>query len=54
MIMEFIKRDNEIFFDIMTGKQLSIIPFTLGSLILLHYYLIQRPQEIRQKRTPTL
>ena len=54
MIMEFIKRDKEIFFDIMTGKQLSMIPFTLGSLILLHYYLIQRPQEIRQKRTPTL
>jgi dipeptide/tripeptide permease len=54
MIMEFIKRDNEIFFNLLTGKQLSLIPFGLGSLILIYYYLIQRPQEIKEKRTTTL
>jgi len=54
MIMEFINLDTAIFFDIMTGKQLSMIPFTLGSLILLRYYLIQRPMEIRQKTTHSL
>ncbi len=54
MIMELIKRDNEIFFNLLTGKQLSLIPFGLGSLILIYYYLIQRPQEIKEKRTTTL
>jgi prolipoprotein diacylglyceryltransferase len=54
MIMEFLKRDEEIFFGLLTGKQLSLIPFALGSLILIYYYLIQRPQEISKKRTTTL
>jgi preprotein translocase subunit YajC len=52
--MEFLKRDEEIFFGLLTGKQLSLIPFALGSLILIYYYLIQRPQEISKKRTTTL
>lgn len=54
MITEFLKRDEEIFFGLLTGKQLSLIPFALGSLILIYYYLIQRPQEISKKRTTTL
>lgn len=54
MIMEFIKHDETIFFGFLTGKQLSMIPFVIGSLILLRYYLIQRPQEINLKRTTTL
>jgi hypothetical protein len=54
MIMEFIKRDAELFFGLLTGKQLSLIPFTLGSLILIYYYLIQRPNEINRRRTATL
>jgi hypothetical protein len=54
MIMEFIHQDENIFFGVLTGKQLSMIPFAIGSLILLHYYLIQRPLEIKMKRTTTL
>ncbi|MBM3915513.1 MAG: hypothetical protein FJ348_05675 [Sphingomonadales bacterium] len=54
MIMEFIQRDKELFFGLLTGKQLSLIPFTLGSLILIYYYLIQRPNEINRRRTTTL
>jgi len=54
MILEFIKHDETIFFGFLTGKQLSMIPFVIGSLILLRYYLIQRPREIKLKRTTTL
>lgn len=54
MIMEFVHMDTALFFGLLTGKQLSLIPFTIGSLILLEYYLIQRPKEIKQNRTPTL
>jgi hypothetical protein len=52
--MEFIKQDETIFFGWLTGKQLSMIPFIIGSVILLRYYLIQRPREIKLKRTTTL
>lgn len=51
MIMEFIKQDKTIFLGWLTGKQLSMIPFTIGSLILIRYYLIQRPTEIKLKQT---
>lgn len=54
MIMEFIGKDETIFFGFMTGKQLAMIPFTIGSLILVEYYLLQRPREIKLKRTTTL
>lgn len=51
MIMEFIKQDKTIFLGWLTGKQLSMIPFIIGSLILIRYYLIQRPTEIKLKQT---
>jgi hypothetical protein len=54
MFMEFIKQDETIFFGWLTGKQLSMIPFIVGSVILLRYYLTQRPREIKLKRTTTL
>lgn len=54
MIMEFIHQDGFIFFGIMTGKQLSMIPFLIGSFILLWYYIVQRPREVKMKRTTTL
>lgn len=54
MIMEFIKQDGIIFFGWLTGKQLAMIPFVIGFLILLRYYLIQLPREIRLKRITTL
>ena len=54
MIMEFINKDATLFFGVLTGKQLSMIPFAIGSLILTYYYLVQRPREIELKRTTTL
>lgn len=54
MIMEFINKDATLFFGMLTGKQLSMIPFAIGSLILIYYYLIQRPREIELNRTTTL
>lgn len=54
MIMEFLGKDEALFFNLVTGKQLAMIPFTIGSLILIEYYLIQRPREIKLKRTTTL
>ncbi len=54
MIMEFINKDATLFFGVLTGKQLSMIPFAIGSLILIYYYLIQRPREIELNRTTTL
>mgnify|MGYP000052703844 FL=1 len=54
MIMEFIHQDESIFLGFLTGKQLSMIPFLIGSLILLWYYLVQLPREIKLKRTTTL
>lgn len=54
MIMEFLKRDEHIYFDLLTGKQFSLIPFAIGSLILINYYLIQRPKELRKKRISPL
>lgn len=54
MIMEFLGKDEMVFLGSLTGKQLSMIPFTIGSLILLEYYLVQRPKEIRLNKTTTL
>ena len=54
MIMEFINKDATLFFGVLTGKQLSMIPFAIGSLILIYYYLIQRPREMKLNRTTTL
>jgi hypothetical protein len=52
--MEFVHQDENIFFGFLTGKQLSMIPFAIGSLILLWYYIVQRPREVKMKRTTTL
>ena len=54
MISEFTGFDEQVVWMGITGKQLSLIPFGLGVIILLYYYLIQRPQEIREKHTTTL
>lgn len=54
MIMEFIHLDDTLFLGALTGKQLSMIPFGIGSLILIYYYVIQRPREMKLNRTTTL
>ena len=54
MISEFLEFDEKIVFLGINGKQLSLIPFLAGLLILLNYYLLQRPREVREKHTTTL
>ncbi|MBM3413092.1 MAG: hypothetical protein FJY19_06920 [Bacteroidetes bacterium] len=53
MIMEFINQDQTIFFEWLTGKQLSMIPFVIGSVILLRYYLFQYPKETKLNQITT-
>lgn len=36
------------------GKHLALIPFLTGALILLYYYLIQRPKEIKEHQVITM
>ena len=54
MISEFLGIDETIIWMGVNGKQLSLIPFLAGVLILVNYYLLQRPREIREKHTTTL
>lgn len=54
MISEFLGFDEHAIWGDITGKQLSLLPFLIGVIILLYYYLISRPKEIREKHTTTL
>ena len=54
MISEFLGFDEQVVWMGITGKQLSLFPFLAGVGILLFYYLLQRPREIREKHTTTL
>jgi hypothetical protein len=54
MVSEFFNFDTMVIRGNFTGKHLALIPFTIGALILLYYYLYQRPKEIRQHKTVTL
>jgi hypothetical protein len=49
MISEFFGFDNNIIWNQLTGKHLALIPFFTGALILLYYYVILRPKELKQK-----
>ncbi len=50
MISEFFGFDEHIIWNDITGKHLSLIPFVIGAVILLYYYAVQRPGEIKNKR----
>jgi hypothetical protein len=54
MISEFFGFDSIIVWDNFTGKHMALIPFTIGAVILLYYYLIQRHQELREERAVTM
>ena len=54
MISEFFGFDTNIIWNDLTGKQMALIPFTTGALILLYYYLIQRPRELKEKHPVTM
>lgn len=50
MISEFFGFDTMIVWKDFTGKHLSLLPFMAGSVILLYYYTVQRPMELRKKK----
>lgn len=54
MISEFFGFDSVVIWKNFTGKHMAMFPFITGLLILLHYYLVQRPKEIKQHKPVTL
>lgn len=54
MISEFFHFDTIIIWKEYTGKHLALIPFVTGAVILLYYYVIQRPKEIKENIPTTL
>jgi len=54
MVSEFFKFDTTIIWQEYTGKHLALIPFLTGALILLYYYIVQRPQEVKLHKTTTM
>jgi hypothetical protein len=54
MISEFFGFDTTEIWKNFTGKHFALIPFTIGALILLYYYLVQRPQERKEDQLVTM
>ena len=54
MISEFLAFDEMIVWREFTGKHLSLIPFSIGVLILAYYYAVQRPREIKLNKAVTM
>ena len=54
MISEFFHFDTMIVWKEFTGKHLALIPFITGAVILLYYYAVQRPRELRDKTVVTM
>lgn len=50
MVSEFLGFDEKLVYGNITGKHLSLIPFITGALVLIYYYLLQRPKEIRLQK----
>jgi hypothetical protein len=54
MISEFFHFDGMIVWKEFTGKHLALVPFVTGALILLYYYIVQRPRELKEKSVVTM
>ena len=54
MISEFFEFDSRLIAGEITGKHLALIPFAIGALILLYYYAVQRPGEIKKEKVITM
>ncbi|MGQ0739212.1 MAG: hypothetical protein ACT4OJ_09155 [Bacteroidota bacterium] len=54
MISEFFGFDEATVWREFTGKHMALIPFFTGALILLYYYTVQRPKEMKAKQTVTM
>ena len=50
MISEFFHFDTMTVWGDFTGKHLALVPFGSGALILLYYYVIQRPKELKKNQ----
>ena len=54
MVSEFIGFDETPIWWIFSGRHFALVPFLTGLTILLYYYVIQRPREIRKKHKVTM
>jgi hypothetical protein len=54
MISEFFGFDTTEIWKNFTGKHFALIPFSIGALILLYYYIVQRPQERKEGGVVTM
>jgi hypothetical protein len=54
MTSEFFGFDENPVWSWVTGKHMALIPFVTGAFILLYYYTIQRPKEIKKKHMATM
>ena len=54
MISEFFGFDEVIVWREFTGRHLSLLPFLTGVAILLYYYIVQRPAELKRNKPVTL
>jgi hypothetical protein len=54
MISEFFGFDEELIWKGFTGKHMALIPFITGAMILLYYYAVQRPKELRLSNSATM
>ena len=54
MISEFFGFDEMVVWREFTGKHLALIPFVTGAMLLLYYYTVQRPRELKLKRAATM
>ena len=54
MISEFLGFDSILIWREFTGKHLALIPFITGAVILLCYYVVQRPRELKEKQVITM
>ena len=54
MISEFFEFDSVVVWRNFTGKHVALIPFAIGAVILLYYYIVQRPKEKNEHKALTL
>ena len=54
MISEFFGFDEVPVWKDFTGKHIALLPFITGAAILLYYYAVQRPRDLRTQQTVTL
>ena len=48
MISEFLGFDETVIFFVIEGKYLTVIPFSIGMLFLVYYYIFQKPKESKE------